>query len=229
MVLILYTHTDMKDIWPITFDKLQKYMPEYKKYIFVNNDSDSIPSDYVKVFYDENLSYTERVSHCIDSVSEETILYFHEDMILCDVPKKELLKKYENYILEGSINSIKLVYSTPNDKFTKSNIDDTLVTGDFSKFSIQPTILKKTLFKEIFKDKKYTIWEFETNTNYDELHFMVKIGGEKKRGIYHYDSLVFPFICTAINKGKWNMTEYHEELNHIFEEYNINPFDRGIW
>jgi hypothetical protein len=39
---------------------------------------------------------------------------------------------------------------------------------------------------------------------------------------------VFPYIATAINKGKWNMSEYRGELDILFEEYGINPFYRGI-
>ena len=51
---------------------------------------------------------------------------------------------------------------------------------------------------------------------------------KKKRGLYHYDSLVFPYIATAINKGKWNYNEYQKELDELFTEYEINPFERGI-
>jgi hypothetical protein len=40
--------------------------------------------------------------------------------------------------------------------------------------------------------------------------------------------LVFPYIATAINKGKWNMSEYSKELDFLFKEYNVNPFERGI-
>jgi hypothetical protein len=46
--------------------------------------------------------------------------------------------------------------------------------------------------------------------------------------LYHYDSFVYPYVATAINKGKWNLNEYTEELNPIFEEYGINPFERGM-
>ena len=73
------------------------------------------------------------------------------------------------------------------------------------------------------------IWEFEESIVSSGRDFMVKVGNEKKRGIYHYDSPVFPYIATAINKGKWNMTEYYKELDLLFKEYNINPFNRGIW
>jgi hypothetical protein len=51
---------------------------------------------------------------------------------------------------------------------------------------------------------------------------------EREREACIYDSLVFPYVATAINKGKWNLNEYHPELNPMFEEYNINPFERGM-
>jgi hypothetical protein len=54
------------------------------------------------------------------------------------------------------------------------------------------------------------------------------LGNERRRGIYHNDSSVFPYIATAINKGKWNYSEYEKELNTLFNIYNINPFERGI-
>ena len=121
-----------------------------------------------------------------------------------------------------------MIATSPNDTFYTSDIDDTLVTSQFSKFSIQPTIIKKETFANIFENKQFNIWEFEDKINHVDLHFMSKVGYERKRGLYHYDSTVYPYIATAINKGKWNVSEYQEELNPIFEEYNINPFDRGI-
>jgi hypothetical protein len=29
-------------------------------------------------------------------------------------------------------------------------------------------------------------------------------------------------------KGKWNISEYRDELNEVFTEYDINPLKRGI-
>ena len=51
--------------------------------------------------------------------------------------------------------------------------------------------------------------------------------GENKRGKYHYDSIVFPHISTALVKGKWNMLEYSKEMSTIIKEYIINLMDRG--
>ena len=72
------------------------------------------------------------------------------------------------------------------------------------------------------------IWDFERAVTSIDNHYMVRLGGEKQRGTRHCDSIVFPYIATAINKGKWNMSEYREELDKLFGEYNINPFERGI-
>lgn len=228
MVIVVYTHSDMQDIWPPFFDRLHKFMHEYKIYVFVNKDSDLIPSTFVKVFYDDTLTYTERLSSCISKVEEDVILFTHEDMILYSEPRYDLLERYEKIVTENKANGIKLIATSPNDTFYTSDIDDTLVTSQFSKFSIQPTIIKKETFANIFENKQFNIWEFEDKINHVDLHFMSKVGYERKRGLYHYDSTVYPYIATAINKGKWNVSEYQEELNPIFEEYNINPFDRGI-
>ena len=104
-----------------------------------------------------------------------------------------------------------------------------MVVNEYSKVSIQPTILKTKFFGELVTSlPSLNIWQFEESIVSYGKDFMVFFGNEKQRGIYHYDSLVFPYIATAINKGKWNMSEYSNELDKLFGEYNINPFERGI-
>ena len=76
--------------------------------------------------------------------------------------------------------------------------------------------------------KKLILSHSKTTQLVGDFNFRNIFGNEKQRGIYHYDSLVFPYIATAINKGKWNMSEYSNELDKLFGEYNINPFERGI-
>jgi hypothetical protein len=43
-----------------------------------------------------------------------------------------------------------------------------------------------------------------------------------KRGLYHYDSKVWPYIATALNKGTWNIHEYPNEIQAIFDEFNCD-------
>lgn len=224
--IIVYTHTDMKDIWPMFFGQLKKYIGDTKVYVAVNEDDTQI-SDYIRIIYDDTKEYTERWKDILDKIDEETFMFMHEDMILFDKIDFQLLEKYIGYIKNESAESIKLILA--GDGFIESSFDKTLVTNQYSKFSIQPTITTKKVFRgHIDTLPKLNIWQFEEAVITHGSDYMVRIGGERKRGLYHYDSLVFPYVATAINKGKWNLNEYHPELNPMFEEYNINPFERGM-
>lgn len=227
-VIVIYTHTDMEDVWKPFFGQNKKYLSEFKIYICVNKPSDNIPNEYIPIYYDDSKEYTERLLDCLNQIDEEVFLFTHEDMILFDVPNYEYLQKYYKYVSDRSVDSIKLVYS--GDGGIKSPVDETLVLNGHSKFSVQPTIIRKDILLQIAEGVgSKNIWEFETSIVGSGMDFSARRGDEKKRGIFHYDSFVYPFICTAINKGKWNFTEYQNELNPIFEEYGVNPFDRGIW
>ena len=50
---------------------------------------------------------------------------------------------------------------------------------------------------------------------------------EPKRGMHHYDSKIYPYIATAVVKGKWNLTDYPQELIKILNKNNINVDKRG--
>ncbi len=224
--IIVYTHTDMKDIWPMFFGQLKKYIGDTKVYVAVNEDDTQI-SDYIRIIYDDKKEYTERWKEILDKVEEETFVFIHEDMILFDKVNYQLLEQYIEYVNTGLAESIKLILA--GERFEESKIDKTLVVNQYSKFSVQPTITTKTIFKGHLNSlPPLNIWQFEEAVTSSGKDYMVKIGGEKKRGLYHYDSLVFPYVATAINKGKWNLVEYQKELNPMFEEYNINPFERGM-
>ena len=225
--IVVYTHTDMKDVWVPFFGQLKKYMPDNEVYVCVNQD-DEMLSDYNRVIYDETKSYTEKLAESLEQINEEVFLFTHEDMILFDKPDYEYLQKYHSYIIDRKVDSIKLLYAGDGGG-VKSECDETLVFNSYSKFSIQPTIIRKDILLQIASNVgALNIWDFENAIVGSGMDFMARRGDEKQRGIYHYDSFVYPYVATAINKGKWNLIEYQEELNPIFEEYNINPFERGM-
>jgi hypothetical protein len=227
--ILVYTHTDMTDVCAPFFGQLKKYMPDYKGYVCINRQDDIIPKDYIQIYYDDTKSYTDRLVEILNQINEDIFLFTHEDMILFDTPDYNYLAKYYKYVSDRSVDSIKLVYSGDGGGI-KSPVDETLVLNEYSKFSIQPTIIRRNILLQIAEGVgSKNIWEFENAIVGSGMDFSARRGDEKKRGIFHFDSFVYPFICTAINKGKWNMTEYKNELNPIFEEYGINPFDRGIW
>jgi len=221
--IVVYTHTDMVDVWEMFFKQLKKYLPNNKIYVAVNED-DTHLSDYIQIIYDDSKPYTERWKDILSKLNEEVFLFLHEDMILFDDVKMDSIERYFDLVNEGKVDSIKMSYT--NSTNPASDIDNTLIP---SAFSIQPTLISKKSFVSLLDSiPPLNIWKFEEAIEPNDNHYMVRLGNEKQRGIYHCDSIIFPYIATAINKGKWNMSEYSNELDKLFGEYNINPFERGI-
>ena len=80
--IVVYTHTDMKDVWPMFFGQFKKYIKGYKVYVAVNETDTQIPSDYIQLVYDDSKLYTERWGQILPQIEEEIIMFLHEDMIL---------------------------------------------------------------------------------------------------------------------------------------------------
>jgi|TARA_R110000803_G_scaffold150106_1_gene215508 hypothetical protein len=224
--IVIYTHTDYSDIWPALFSRLAKYMSSYKVNIFVNEKHKQIPQTYNVITYDNNLIYTERLKSCLKELDDDLILFLHEDMILYDEPLHEEIIRLSKLFSSNDLTSIKLIYVTDVDY--PSLIDDKLIYNSFSKFSIQPTITTKSYMLELTSKFKLNIWDFELAIQNSGGDFMYKTENEVKRGVYHCDSIIFPYISTAIVKGKWNESEYKNELNSVFTEFNINKTIRGV-
>jgi hypothetical protein len=225
--LVIYTHSDYKDVWKLLFGQIQKYLPTQKVYVLTDSPNDGIPSDYTTVVYDDSKIYTERLKQCLSQIDEDVVLFQHEDMILFNQPQTELFGKYIEYVKNGDVDSIKLIYVQENDKV--SDLDSTLVSNQYSKFSIQPTLIRLKNFVSLLDSTQpLNIWDFELAVPAEGKHYMVRLGDERKRGMYHCDSIIYPYIATAIIKGKWNYGEYMKELDELFNEYGIVPFERGI-
>ena len=159
----------------------------------------------------------------------EIVLFCHEDMFLYDKPNLKILDEYVELIKENKCSVIKLIRAFENLK--KSELHDKLLINlDDQLFSIQPTILKIRTLKYIYNTVPgKNIWDFEGNTNRKYLKNLISLCSfdynlDKKRGKYHYDSSVFPYICTAVIKGKWNYKEYKKELFEIFYNKKFNFF-----
>lgn len=204
------------------FGQLEKYLPNYSGYVMVNEPHDNIPKNFTTIVYNENKVYTDRLLEGLTKIGDnEVLLFMHEDMILYNKPLLETMNKYINYVNKGIVDSVKLIYVS--DGMEKvSEIDNTLIDSKYSKFSIQPTLIKtKTLVGLINSTPPLNIWDFERNVTSVGKHYMVKLGQEIKRGIFHYDSIIFPYIATAIVKGRWNLSEYNNELGTLMKKYDI--------
>ena len=62
--LIIYTHSDYKDVWKLLFGQIQKYLPNQKVYVLSNSEHDEISNEFTTIVYDDSKVYTERLKQC---------------------------------------------------------------------------------------------------------------------------------------------------------------------
>jgi len=229
MKILLYTHSDYSWVWKYWHQQTDKFLSNYDKICFLNSES-NFRDDYRTIKYDDNDSYKDRIYSCLEKLDNDLIVLFcHEDMFLYNKPNFTTLNEYINLIKENKCDTIKLIKAFEN--LEESKLHNKLFKNpDNQLFSIQPTILKVKTLKYIYNTVPgNNIWEFEGNTNRKYLNDLISLCSfdEKldiKRGKYHYDSSVFPYICTAVIKGKWNFKEYKKELYEIFYKKKYNVF-----
>jgi len=229
MKILLYTHSDYSWVWEYWHKQTDKFLNVFEKICLLNSNS-SFREDYLVIKYDDKLTYKNRILSCLDNIDDdEIVLFCHEDMFLYKKPNFEIIDEYINLIKSGNCELIKLVRAFEN--LDKSNIHDKLFKNPVKQlFSIQPTLIKIKTLKYIYKTVPGdNIWEFEANTTKEYLKDLISLcsydlNQDKKRGKFHYDSSVYPYICTAVIKGKWNFKEYKKELYEIFYNKKFNIF-----
>lgn len=224
--ILVYTHCDVSDVWTMFFSQLKTNVGDTKIYVAVNEEKKEL-NEYNQIVYDDGYDYTFRLKHVLSKISEDVFLFLHEDMILYDKINFEFIEKCVSYVKLNLVDGIKLILA--GDEFYEWENDKNIVYNEYSKFSVQPTIIRKQALLSIIENVgSMDIWNFENSMTYNSRHFMVRNGSEIKRGIYHYDNNIFPFMSSAITKGRWNYGEYEKELVPLLSKYNINPLDRGI-
>jgi hypothetical protein len=234
---VLYTHTDYDDVWPAFFAQQEKFLgPLRENFIFLNKYSDKVPSHWTQVLYSDTASYTERLSHCLEQIDSEVILFQHEDMFLYATPNVSALTKILK-LLSTSPSRLDYVRFIRGGRYFGSAIPGNWKFSRMFKLSpwllsVQPSFWRReAMLKLVSELEGKNIWEFESAGQrvFRRLGIRGATINQKgtRRGKYHWDNAIYPFVATAIVKGKWNISEYRDVLEPILESSAIDPEIRG--
>jgi len=231
---LTFTHSDCSDVWPIYFGEMDKFFKTDNHFVATNNKSKIIPKNVTQIIYDDNLKYPARLYSVLEKLNKFKYIFFdHEDMFLYKKPNLSELKKYYMALKNNRYQHIRLIKGG-DCKYTNDPEIKSLFSFDLKSkwiFSIQPSFWERGILMEILsKNINSNIWELEIKSQKIVKKLMLKaafshLKGEK-RGIFHYDNSVYPYIATALNKGRWNLTEYRKEMEKLFTKYKISPDDR---
>jgi len=233
IAFIMYTHSSYSDIWPLFFGQTDKYVNDVDmdKYIFVDKIVPGIPDDYTPILYSKN-KYVEDVISCLEQVPNEYCIFQHEDMFLYKQSDTAELETLFRNMMVDDLDSIRFIKAAQTHDTPTSNPKLHLMKDSSPWiFSIQPSLWKtESLYRVYRRTGGTSIWDFETkaqNTVRDlKMRIAYTYDNEPKRGRQHYDSNVWPYIATAVLKGKWTTSEY-PELVELLKEYKIDPSIRG--
>ncbi len=233
MRFVTYTHSKLKDIWPIYIDRLNKFAPDIPNVFFCDQPVLNQPT----VIYDDNQPYSQHYAKCLKSIDDKYVIYMQEDFILYNHIDTKKIESYAK-ILDShyDVDYIRLIKCgfVGETKFadTLYEVQNPELDPIISTYSMQPTIWKRDRLVSVYDDSNAQ----KVFNEYAMYQGIVKNGIV---GLYHYDqervigdhcdSKVFPYIATALVKGKWNIHEYTKELNEVAREYNVDLTVRGFY
>lgn len=247
LALVINSHSSNEDCLKIFFSQLEKHLPINifeKIYLFIDNINEvSVPSYVNCVLYDPDKCFTDQMIYCLSQVTEKYLLNFNEDYLFYEDSKPETLSELIKILEESNLSYVRFVYTDIEKLPLFHNIEEgsLLYISSFASNCYSQTLsLWKTedLLAIHEKGPKASIGERGNLEGHFEIlaretvgdlniQGLVVRGDDPKRGLYHYDSSIFPHIATALVKGKWNLSEY-PELSKILNENNINVDTRGF-
>lgn len=241
LAIIVNTHSSYSDIWPMFFGELEKFFPDQKVYIFSDVDLTGTNTKYVSVKYDPTLDFRSQYLSCLSSIQEPYCLTLNDDYVLTgEANKLELSAMLEIMGLDKLITQIRVAKGfngTDKQYGTKYFYLD--LNQDF--FYTQSVAIWKTDILEaihwlspnssIARKDNLPQLEVEANKVCQSMNLrgLYYFDNELKRGMYHYDSSIFPHIASALVGGKWNFREYPTQLLSLCKKYNIDSSIRGVY
>jgi hypothetical protein len=236
---LCYTHSSYLDGWQLTSREQRKHLGLFsKEYLAIERSpaGEALTSDdgIAKIFYDETRDYTDRLLQVLKSIEDEFVFFTHEDMPLLQTPVTNAL--YEAKLLLEKRTENAVVRMIRVGRGVRLNLDRPSRMPYFSsihfwsrwKFSIQPSLWKRSsLIALLEKCQGLNVWEFEVRgqREFKKLGLVgfqpISSGG--RRGRHHFDSALYPYVATAIVKGKWNLEEY-PELEEMLKSVDLSEY-----
>ena len=234
-----WSHSTYKDVWPMYFGQLNQNAPGLKHCLVVDKDVPAPAPGCRVIVNNENDPYYKRFVESFKKIDEEHVMYMQEDFILYDKADMARIEGINSFLKDSPYSFIRMLksgvaggpkvhddlnlFEIPREDFPQQYI-----------FSYQGAIWKKKDLVKLFEHFKPSgLIDGEKRGTGACLQLGIRgcyvYNNERKRGNLHYDSEVFPYVSTAIHKGKWILSPYESIMNALIKTYNIDPSIRGTF
>jgi hypothetical protein len=233
---LTFSHTDCADVWKLYFPQMQSlFSVGMDHFVAVNCANTELPETVKLLIYNDEQPYPERLLECLEELSAYEFVFFdHEDMFLYAAPNYQKLSEYYEIMQSGHFDYIRLIKGG-DCQYEPVPFCPTLYSLSLKSkwiFSIQPSFWRRTVLMDVLRaNLKVNIWELEVKSQKVVKRLGLKgafsYRSGKRRGLHHFDNDIYPYVATAIGKGKWNLSEYGVELEPLLKHQQIDPTQRG--
>lgn len=229
MIQVVYTNSKCSDLWDMFIKQNEKHVGW--PLVFITDEQIPNVSHENQFIYTDDENYSDVWIRVLKKLNVEQFIYLQEDFILYDDVKKSQIADYSNILKNDNYSFVRLIKSGNIGEQVSNNLYKISYNNPYI-FAMQATIWKTKDYINILENVNEDKW-LETD-KYRKYMFDERINGlchfnnEQKRGGNHHDSSVYPYIATALVKGKWIMSEYPEELEYLLNIYNLDKNLRGI-
>jgi len=242
--LVVNSHSKSSDLWPGFFGELDYYsnnLPSWDKiFLFTSSDSDTLnlPQNVTSLYYSPSLPYSLQYLSCLRRVKDEYVLICNEDCIPVGNISRDSIEYVINVLDSSSFSFVKLgrgperIHHTCfRNLFEIDRYAQPFFTQQVSIWKRKSLLAIYTLSPPSYIGRTGGIQQEEIGNNVAKEIGITGLqyfeGWETQKGLYHYESSVFPHIATALVGGKWNTQEYPFEMSNFFLKYNIDKSIRG--
>lgn len=212
LTIFVNTHSSASDCWPMFFGQLGKHWPAHPR-VVVATDAD-VGVEVQQLNYKGIAKFTNQYLAGLCLVETPYVMTLQDDFLLyADVDEAAIRDAIDSI---GEYSCVRLIDS-----------------GRELEYSMQASVWATQALKLLYASAELpTPWEAELSLNATMKHFGMKCKQRHDdhlpmRGRNHRDSPIFPYISTALVRGKWNVSEYPSILPPLLEQYGIDPNVRG--
>jgi hypothetical protein len=229
---IAYTNSNCQDLWEM-FIKQNRKHTKMPLYMISDKLIDGLEPEN-QFIYQNSDPYYQVWINAVQKFGGEYFIYLQEDFVLYGDVNQEKIDEYVEFLKNNPQYSfVRLLRSG---SLYNNKLSDTLYeieSTNMNVFAMQTTIWRASDYIRLIGLVKAHGW-LETDGDYRDKMIALNMqgvyhyNGEEMGGLMHNNTNVYPHMATALIKGKWDMSEYGNQLNKVLPEYNIDANKRGV-
>lgn len=218
LTIFVNTNSSASDCWCMFVEQIERHWKNHPRIVFSCDGSWMQRVERSQAYGGDWFSYTG-----INGFAKQYLAG------LCMVDTPYVLTMQEDFVLYADVDEAAIQTA-----ISLAHASRLIDSGRGLDYSMQATIWRTSALKEIYASvEAATPWEAEIEINTEGVMRERDIYCHQRRddhlplrGRDHRDSPIFPYIATALVKGKWN-SEYRAELEPLHKLYGIDSRIRG--